>query len=117
MSVSVADQGNFYKDSPLFCGYSSARRVLAEEKSSRRLVGVILPNQHSLSFSLYLFLSFYLTIHAVFSRLSFSFSFSFYLFLRISSAFPVPVPCRFPYSSSSLILSATKYGLVELMID
>jgi len=43
MSVSVADQGNFYKDSSLFCGYSGARRVLAEEKTSRRLVGVILP--------------------------------------------------------------------------
>lgn len=49
MSVSVADQGNFYKD---FCGYSGARRALGEEKSSRRLVGVILPNQHSLSFCL-----------------------------------------------------------------
>ncbi|XP_070165203.1 box A-binding factor isoform X3 [Polyergus mexicanus] len=34
--TAMADQGNFYKDS-LFCGYSGARRVLAEEKTSRRL--------------------------------------------------------------------------------
>jgi len=55
MSVSVADQGNFYKD---FCGYSGTRRAL-EEKSSRRLVGVILPSQHSLSFSFCLSFSFF----------------------------------------------------------
>ncbi|XP_072763979.1 uncharacterized protein [Anoplolepis gracilipes] len=35
--TAMADQGNFYKD-PLFIhGYSGARRVLAEEKSTRRL--------------------------------------------------------------------------------
>ena len=43
LSVSVADQGDFYKGS--LYGYSGSRRVV-EEKSSRRLVGVTwnLPN-------------------------------------------------------------------------
>lgn len=100
MSVSVADQGGEYYKS--FCGYSGARRgAFAEEKSSRRLVGVILPSQHSLSLSLsFLFFSSLLSNDMV-----------VICFLLASIFFLVPLSStflRFPIDSIALPVSLEK---------